>query len=129
VVRWTVTPCTTRAVGPMQFIASTWRRVQVDGNGDGRGDPDNIYDAALGAAVYLCAGETDLRDRRTADGGEVPWGDNPAPRAGLRRHAPTPGILPSGGRLCNPGPFDGPVGPTVGTDGLWSLGGRASTVI
>ena len=30
------------------------RTVGRDGNGDGRADPDNIYDAALGAAVYLC---------------------------------------------------------------------------
>ncbi|MGH8775651.1 MAG: lytic transglycosylase domain-containing protein [Jiangellaceae bacterium] len=51
-----------RAVGPMQFIPSTWRSVSVDGNGDGRRDPNNIYDAAQGAAVYLCAGDTDLRD-------------------------------------------------------------------
>jgi membrane-bound lytic murein transglycosylase B len=43
-----------RAVGPMQFIPSTWRRHQVDGNGDGRADPDNLYDAAATAAVYLC---------------------------------------------------------------------------
>lgn len=43
-----------RAVGPMQFLPSTWRTVGRDGNGDGRADPDNIYDAALGAGVYLC---------------------------------------------------------------------------
>ena len=43
-----------RAVGPMQFLPSTWRTVGRDGNGDGRSDPDNIYDAALGAGVYLC---------------------------------------------------------------------------
>ncbi|MCB9374463.1 MAG: lytic transglycosylase domain-containing protein [Microthrixaceae bacterium] len=43
-----------RAVGPMQFLPGTWRTVGRDGNGDGRADPDNIYDAALGAAVYLC---------------------------------------------------------------------------
>ncbi len=50
-----------RPVGPMQFIPSTWRSVGVDGNGDGRRDPDNIIDAAYGAARYLCAGDTDLR--------------------------------------------------------------------
>ncbi|MGH8825482.1 MAG: lytic transglycosylase domain-containing protein [Jiangellaceae bacterium] len=51
-----------RAVGPMQFIPSTWRSVGADANADGRRDPNNIYDAALGAAVYLCTGDTDLRD-------------------------------------------------------------------
>ncbi|MGH9250938.1 MAG: lytic transglycosylase domain-containing protein [Acidimicrobiales bacterium] len=35
-----------RAVGPMQFIPSTWRSVGVDANADGRRDPNNIYDAA-----------------------------------------------------------------------------------
>jgi len=50
-----------RAVGPMQFIPSTWRSVAVDGNGDELRDPNNIFDAALGAGVYLCAGDTDLR--------------------------------------------------------------------
>jgi len=43
-----------RAVGPMQFLPSTWARVGRDGNGDGVADPDNIYDAALSAAFYLC---------------------------------------------------------------------------
>ncbi len=51
-----------RAVGPMQFIPSSWRFAGADGNGDGREDPDNIFDAALAAAGYLCAGDTDLRD-------------------------------------------------------------------
>ena len=51
-----------RAVGPMQFIPSTWRAVNADGNGDGFGDPNNMFDAAQGAAQYLCTGTSDLRD-------------------------------------------------------------------
>jgi hypothetical protein len=51
-----------RAVGPMQFIPSTWRAVNADGNGDGFGDPNNMFDAAQGAAEYLCTGTSDLRD-------------------------------------------------------------------
>lgn len=50
-----------RAVGPMQFIPSTWRLVGRDGNGDGTADPFNIDDAALGAATYLCLHGRDLR--------------------------------------------------------------------
>jgi membrane-bound lytic murein transglycosylase B len=51
-----------RAVGPMQIIPSTWRNVGVDGNDDDRRDPNNIFDAAWGAGVYLCAGNADLTD-------------------------------------------------------------------
>lgn len=49
-----------RAVGPMQFIPSTWETWGQDGNADGRRDPNNIYDAALAAGRYLCAGSRDL---------------------------------------------------------------------
>ncbi|MDR6174816.1 hypothetical protein [Nocardioides zeae] len=44
----------------MQFIPSTWRVIRVDANGDGVRDPQNIHDAALGTAVYLCSGTEDL---------------------------------------------------------------------
>ncbi|MEU6592261.1 lytic murein transglycosylase [Streptomyces sp. NPDC046881] len=56
-----------RAVGPMQFIPSTWARWGADGNGDGRADPDNVYDAALAAGRYLCAGGRDLSDPAELD--------------------------------------------------------------
>ncbi|MEU6823142.1 lytic murein transglycosylase [Streptomyces atriruber] len=49
-----------RAVGPMQFIPSTWATWGQDGNGDGDKDPNNIYDAALAAGRYLCANGRDL---------------------------------------------------------------------
>ena len=44
-----------RAVGPMQFIPSTWRGWARDGNFDGVEDIHNIYDATAAAAAYLCA--------------------------------------------------------------------------
>jgi len=53
-----------RAVGPMQFIPSSWRAVAADGNDDDRRDPNNIFDAAVGSATYLCAGDGDLRNRQ-----------------------------------------------------------------
>ncbi|WP_392669700.1 lytic murein transglycosylase [Streptomyces sp. LN785] len=53
-------PTNDRAVGPMQFIPSTWETWGQDGNDDGRKDPNNIYDAALAAGRYLCAGSRDL---------------------------------------------------------------------
>ncbi|MGN6722297.1 MAG: lytic transglycosylase domain-containing protein [Marmoricola sp.] len=49
-----------RAVGPMQFLPSTWAAVGVDGNGDGVRDPQNIYDASLASAVYLCSGQRNM---------------------------------------------------------------------
>ncbi len=49
-----------RAVGPMQFIPSTWAVVGVDADGDGERDPQDIDDAALATAVYLCSGSDDL---------------------------------------------------------------------
>lgn len=43
------------AVGPLQFIPSTWARWSSDGDGDGVGDPNDLDDAAFAAGRYLCA--------------------------------------------------------------------------
>jgi len=43
-----------RAVGPLQFIPSTWETWAADANGDGVADPNQIDDAALAAGRYLC---------------------------------------------------------------------------
>lgn len=48
------------AEGPMQFIPSAWALWGRDGNGDHRVDVDNIYDAAMGTATYLCSVSTEL---------------------------------------------------------------------
>ena len=53
-----------RAVGPMQFIPSTWSVVGVDGDNDGTRDPQDIDDAALATAVYLCSGDDDLSSEK-----------------------------------------------------------------
>lgn len=54
-----------RAVGPMQFIPSSWAHYGRDANGDGVADPQQIDDAALAAAALLC----DLgRDLSTPEG-------------------------------------------------------------
>ena len=52
-----------RAMGPMQFLPGTWARYASDANGDGKADIQNLYDASLGAARYLCSGNLNLRDR------------------------------------------------------------------
>ncbi|MEU7055633.1 lytic transglycosylase domain-containing protein [Streptomyces sp. NPDC046197] len=49
-----------RAVGPMQFIPSTWAWAGRDGNGDGKRDPNNVYDAALATGHYLCRNGWDM---------------------------------------------------------------------
>lgn len=49
-----------RAVGPMQFIPSTWAIFGADGNGDHIKDPFNIFDAAQAAGNYLCTAGGDL---------------------------------------------------------------------
>ncbi|GAC70558.1 lytic transglycosylase domain-containing protein [Gordonia soli] len=53
-------PVHDRAVGPMQFIPATWEKYGADGNGDGKADPQNIYDAALATGRYLCDDHLDL---------------------------------------------------------------------
>ena len=52
-----------RAVGPMQFIPSTWQVVKVDADGDGQRNPQDMDDAALATAVYLCSGKDNLSNR------------------------------------------------------------------
>ncbi len=47
-------PTIDRAVGPMQLIPEAWRNWHADGNADGVEDPQNIDDATLAAAGYLC---------------------------------------------------------------------------
>ena len=53
-----------RAMGPMQFIPETWRVYGVDAHNDGIKSPDNIDDAALSAAGYLCFRGGDLATPR-----------------------------------------------------------------
>ncbi|MFJ3229134.1 C40 family peptidase [Streptomyces sp. NPDC086783] len=61
--KWDGTANGERAVGPFQFLPSTWEGTGKDANGDGAVDPHNADDAALGAAIYLCGRGRDLTQR------------------------------------------------------------------
>lgn len=61
-----------RAVGPLQFIPTTWALIGGDADADGRSDPQDADDAAVAAARYLCRTDPgdpdpDLRDLRRGD--------------------------------------------------------------
>jgi membrane-bound lytic murein transglycosylase B len=77
--RWHGDPRWEHAVGPMQFLPSTWltwgRTL-----GQRAPDPNNIDDAALTAAAYLCAHGRDLS---TAAGWRAAVGSYNAPEAYL----------------------------------------------
>ena len=49
-----------RAVGPMQLIPQTWRNWHIDASGDGVEDPQNIDDATMATANYLCRASGDM---------------------------------------------------------------------
>src|SRR4051794_2079033 len=53
-------PTSDRAVGPMQFIPGTWAGYGTDADQDGVANPQDVDDAALSAARYLCTGGGDL---------------------------------------------------------------------
>lgn len=67
------------AIGPLRLLPATWAAIGVDGDGDGQRDPRDVDDAALAAAVFLCAGEADLA---------LP----DAQRAAATAYDPTPGF-------------------------------------
>ncbi|WBP90837.1 hypothetical protein [Kitasatospora cathayae] len=116
-----------RAVGPMQFIPSTWASWGVDATGKGTADPNNIFDAAETAGRYLCAGGRDLSDPSQLDRAILSYNDSTEYLrtvrnwmahfgSGLVTTVPDlPGVpsVPS----TSPSPFLQPSGTTAGASG------------
>ena len=95
-----------RAVGPMQFMPATWNEWGTDGNGDGRADPQNIYDASLTAARYLCANGRDLDVARQYDRAVLSYNDDEDYLEAVRAWA---GYYRRGEQSQNPDPSPIPV--------------------
>lgn len=74
-------------IGPLRLLPTTWTSVAVDADADGVRDPRDIDDAALAAAVRLCAGQ-DLSTRRGL-------------RASLAAYHPAPGFVRTVLRLAH----------------------------
>lgn len=96
-----------RAVGPLQFIPQSWAVHGRDGNGDRTADPQNIDDAALSAAAYLCAGGS-LNSPQGWENAVLSYNDSLdyvesvygaaqsiAQAAGVERAAPAPVTVPA----------------------------------
>ncbi|WP_330238360.1 lytic transglycosylase domain-containing protein [Streptomyces sp. NBC_00525] len=113
-----------RAVGPMQFIPSTWASWGQDGNDDGRKDPNNIYDAALAAGRYLCAGPRDLSTATDLDRAVLSYNHSDVYlrtvrswfsyyNRGTHEVPDGTGVLPTGPTSRNPGPTRPGGGPST----------------
>ncbi|GGC69452.1 lytic murein transglycosylase [Hoyosella rhizosphaerae] len=108
-----------RAVGPMQFIPSTWAMYASDGNGDGVSDPHNVYDASLAAARYLCDAGGDLSDPANLERAVLRYNQSRSYLHNVRNWAtayatgvlPTPSELPAAGAL----PWEIPAPPSSGS--------------
>ncbi|MFE8977703.1 lytic transglycosylase domain-containing protein [Streptomyces cyaneofuscatus] len=105
-----------RAVGPMQFIPSTWAAWSTDGNDDGKVSPHNMFDAALTAGRYLCAGGRNLSDPRVLREAILSYNRSGtyadtvlawiALFSGKPVPGPTPGPTPLPSPSASPGPSD-----------------------
>jgi hypothetical protein len=95
------------AVGPFQFLPSSWRVAGVDFDDDGIRDPQDVYDAAGAAMVYLCAADRDLADPSQLESAVLSYNHS---RSYLRT------VLAWKAAFDGNGMWDGsPVGPFVAT--------------
>ncbi|HEU4511825.1 MAG TPA: hypothetical protein VFR87_01835 [Nocardioidaceae bacterium] len=67
-----------RSAGPMKIRPTTWNEVGVDGDGDGTRSVEDLDDAALAVAVYLCSGSEDLRAPGALESALDRWNESEA---------------------------------------------------
>ncbi|QUW82667.1 lytic murein transglycosylase [Streptomyces mirabilis] len=119
-------PAYDRAVGPMQFIPSTWAWAGRDGNGDGKKDPNNVYDAALAAGHYLCRFDRDLSVQSQMNAAILNYNNSTAYlntvlswleyyRKGTHEVPDGTGTLPSNSSNSHPGASPSPSTPATST--------------
>ncbi|GAA4477430.1 hypothetical protein GCM10023094_19650 [Rhodococcus olei] len=131
-------PAHDRAVGPMQFIPGTWAKYAADGNDDGRADPNNVFDAALAAARYLCSGGLNLRNHDQELRAVLRYNNSMAYASNVLAWSaayaaggtPTPGSIPevpaAPGRPAEPTPTPAPApSPTPDHDTLRDAAARS----
>lgn len=56
----------TRTTGPTKMPSASWSRFAADGDGDGKRDPRNPFDAALATARNLCSSGMNFRNQSQA---------------------------------------------------------------
>jgi hypothetical protein len=122
--RWDGDRTWDRAVGPMQFIPSTWARHGRDADGDGVADPQDIEDAALSAAGYLCAGGRDLARPDDLRSAILSYNHSTSYLAAVL--ALLPGVTPGGGDLVLAA---GGSGSTLAADGSGPWGAAAGPAV
>ena len=100
-----------RAVGPMQFIPSTWAAYATDGNDDGKADPNNVFDAAAAAGKYLCSGGLDMTKAADATAAVMRYNNSAAYTANVLSWsaAYSGGASPVPGRVGDVTPIPSPV--------------------
>ncbi|MGH3320373.1 MAG: IPT/TIG domain-containing protein [Streptosporangiaceae bacterium] len=113
-----------RAVGPMQFLPGTWSVVHADGNGDGVDDPENIFDAAVSAGRYLCAGDVDLSEPSQLRSAVYRYNHSDSyvslvlTLADQYAHGNAPATLPTPSTATPPSPLPGHLPPATRGHGL-----------
>jgi hypothetical protein len=108
-----------RPTAPTKFASATWSRFAADGDGDGKSDPKNPFDATLATAKHLCSGGQNFRNQSQALKALLRYNDSMAFAANVLGWA---AAYATGTSPLNLPPIYGPVPVLPYLPGLWSLG-------